>query len=108
MILLVRLSGGQAARFENPLIISMNKTRSYSIRGVLNNIPGVGYQTGPKGWMDSINMIEWIREPRVIIPLPKNILRTMYIDNCSNHNMDEHVVDAAENNRTTLRYFSPN
>lgn len=108
MTLVVRLSGGPAARIEPPLIIFMNKNRSYPIRGVMDNIPGVAYRTGPKGWMDSINMIEWLREPRVIRPLPNNRLRIMYIDNCSSHNMDEHVLDAAENIRTTLCYFPPN
>ena len=49
MTLIVILIGGPVARIENPLIIFMNKNRSYPMRGVLDNIPRVGYRTGRKG-----------------------------------------------------------
>ena len=108
MNLVFRSSGGPEARIEIPLIVIMNKNRSYPIRGVLDNIHGVGYRTGQKRWMDLINMIEWLREPHYNRSLPNNRLRTIYIDNCSSYNMGEHVVDVAENIQTILRYCPPN
>lgn len=50
--MIVRLSGGPNARIEVSMIIFKNNNRSFPIRGVEENIPGVCYMTGPKGWMD--------------------------------------------------------
>lgn len=70
MTMLIRLSGGRKARIEPPLMIFKNKTRSYPIRGVPDDVPGVAYRSGPRGWMDTTIMKEWLREPRVIKKLP--------------------------------------
>lgn len=58
--------------------------------------------------MELINMQEWLREPRVIKPLPIGKLRHLFIDNCSRHNLSEKLLNAAESNGTTLIYFPPN
>lgn len=52
MTTVVRLSGGRDARIEMPFTIFTNRNRSYPIRGVPYNIPGVAYRSGPKGWME--------------------------------------------------------
>ena len=57
MTMVVRLSGGRGARIELPFRVFTNKNRNYPIRGVPDNIPGVAYRTGPKGWMDTIFML---------------------------------------------------
>lgn len=66
MTMLVCISGGANAIIEPPLMIFKNKTRNYPMRNVPENIPGVAYRTGPKGWMDFITMLEWLRESLVI------------------------------------------
>eukprot|EP00171_Calliarthron_tuberculosum_P021226 IDg21226t1 len=45
----IRLTGGLAAMIQPPMLIFRNKTRSYPIRGVPDDLPGVCYRTGPKG-----------------------------------------------------------
>ena len=37
---------------EAPMLIFMNSSSNYPIRGLEDNIPGVYYRMGPKGWMD--------------------------------------------------------
>lgn len=108
MTMLVRLSGGPKAIIETPLIIFKNKSRSYPIRNLPDNIPGVAYRTGPKGWMDSSNMLEWLKERRVMKELPGNKIRELFIDNCSGHNLNEEIVEAAEQIKTNIHYFPPN
>lgn len=47
-------------------------------------------------------------ERRVIKPLQNRELRHLFMDNCSSSHMTEAVLQAAEEIRTTLRYFSAN
>lgn len=108
MTMLVRLSGGPCAKIEPPLMIFKNRDRNYPIRGTPDNVPGVSYRTGPKGWMDTTIMKDWLQEPRVIMPLSGNRLRYLFIDNCSGHILDENILAAAEVLRTTINYFFPN
>lgn len=68
MKMLVRISGGINARIEPPFMIFKNKTRNYRMRNVPGSVPGVAYRTGPKEWMDSLNMIEWLQERLLIEP----------------------------------------
>jgi len=51
--MMLRLSGGSRARFQLPFIIFKNGSRSYPIRCVQDNVPGVCYRSQPKGWMDT-------------------------------------------------------
>lgn len=95
--MLMCLCGGASARIETPLPIFMNNNPSYPIRRVPDDVPGVAYRTGPNDWMDNNNMLRWLRDPRVIKPLPNQSLRTIYIDYCSSHNMTEEYLDVAKN-----------
>lgn len=78
------------------------------MRNVHDSVPGVAYRTGSKGCMDSLNMLEWLRETRVIKPFPQQKLRHLCIDICSGHNLTEEILSATENIPTTLVYFPPN
>lgn len=108
MTMVVRLSGGRDAMIETPFMVFMNKDRNYPIRGTPDNVPGVAYRTGPKGWMDTTVMPQWLCERRVIKELPNGRQRILYVDNCSGHNYTPELRDAAEKIRTTFRYFPPN
>ena len=57
LTMLLRLSGGRNARIKTPFLIFQNKERIYLIRGLPDNVPEVVYRSGPKGWMDSQNML---------------------------------------------------
>ena len=54
MTMVVRISGGRRATNEAPMLIFSNENRSYPIRGLIDDIPGVSYRTGLKGWMDQM------------------------------------------------------
>lgn len=55
MTMVVRISGGRDARIEPPFMVFQNKARSYPIR-MQDDVEGVSYRRGPKGWMDSTVM----------------------------------------------------
>lgn len=61
MTMLVRMSGGIYVRIEPSFMLIKNKTRNYSMRNVPDNVPCVAYRTGPKGFNDSLKMIEWLQ-----------------------------------------------
>ncbi|KAE9161312.1 hypothetical protein PF002_g31668 [Phytophthora fragariae] len=52
MTMVVRISGGPSGYIHPPMMIFTNANRSYPIRGVSDDVEGVCYRTGPKGWMD--------------------------------------------------------
>ena len=108
MNMLVRLSGGRDATIEPPFMVFKNKDRNYPMRGTADNIPGVAYRTGPKGWIDTTVLPQWIRERRVMWRLPDGRKRVLFLDNCSGHNQTEEQISAFLEINTELRYFPPN
>lgn len=106
--MMVRISGGADARVENPFMIFKNKDCSYPIRGVTDNIPGVSYRTGPKGWIDKRVMRLWVQEPRALPRLANNRTRVLFMDNCSSHKMEQDLQELLKRINTEIRYFPPN
>ena len=50
MTMVVRIGGGRNARIEEaPFIGFKNSGRSYPIRGLPDNVPGISYRSGRKG-----------------------------------------------------------
>eukprot|EP00171_Calliarthron_tuberculosum_P022372 IDg22372t1 len=108
MTMVVRISGGRDAIIEAPFMVFKNDSRSHPIRGVPEDVPGIAYRTGPKGWMDTVVMPEWLSERRIIGPLPHERKRILYVDNCSGHNYTTALAAAADTIRTEIRYFPKN
>lgn len=108
MTMVVRLSGGRDAMIEAPFMVFTNKKRSYPIKGTPDNIAGVAYRSGPKGWMDTVVMTQWLSERRVIKKLPNNRRRVLFVDNCSGHNVTEEMITALSKINTEVRFFPPN
>lgn len=106
--MMVRISGGRDARIEPPFLVFTNKDRNYPIRGVPDNVEGVSYRTGPKGWMDTLIMPLWMNERRIIQPLPNNRQRVLFVDNCNGHKETEALTAASASIRTKIRFFPPN
>lgn len=106
--MVVRLSGGRDSKIESPFMVFQNASRSYPIRGVADNVPGVSYRSGPKGWMDTAIMPQWLRERRAITALPHGRKRILYVDNCSGHNSTDALTAALHDINTEIRYFPPN
>lgn len=106
--MLVLISGGINAIIEPPFMIFKNKSRNYPIRNARYSVPGAAYRTEQQGWMNSINMLKWVCEDRVINPLPHGKIGHLFIDNCSGHNVTEENYTGAEKIRIMLVYFPPN
>lgn len=105
MTLLVTLRGGPNAGLEPSFIIFKNVSRSYPIRGVDDNVPGITYRSSPKAWMDACLFREWLDEPRIFKPLSSGRTRLLYVDNCSAHKVSPEVLQALARSRTKLRFF---
>ena len=63
MTMVIRISGGRRSMIEAPMLIFTNSSSNYPIRGLEDNIPGVCYRTGPKGWMDQALFAEFFADP---------------------------------------------
>jgi hypothetical protein len=59
MTMVVRIIGGRRARLAATFMIFENSSRTYPIRNVPDNIPGVSYYTSPKDWMDKYIFAEY-------------------------------------------------
>lgn len=105
MTLMVLLGGGCNAQMGVPMIIFKNASRSYPIRGVQDDTPGITYRSSPKGWMDSALFADWLNSARIFQPLPNNRTRVMYVDNCSAHKLTPVTQAAIQRSRTELRFF---
>lgn len=106
MTMLVRLSGGRDARIEPVFMIFKNKDRHYPIRGTPDDVLGISYRSGPKGWIDTTVLPEYFRERKVFSKLPNGRQRVLFLDNCSGHNETSQLCAALNSVNTTLR-FSP-
>lgn len=51
LTMMVSISSGKSAFIQPPFVIFRNKESNYPIRGVPDDVLGVSYRTGPKGWM---------------------------------------------------------
>lgn len=102
--MVVRLTGGVNASIQPTMLIFKNQARSYPIRGVVDDVPGVSYRSSPKGWMDSR---VW---PEYISSLKKKGVRSrqLFVDNCSSHVEDEEVNSRLTSTNTILRKLPAN
>ncbi|KAJ0397798.1 hypothetical protein ATCC90586_001667 [Pythium insidiosum] len=60
MTLIVKLRGGSNPRIEPAMLVFQNANCSYPIAGVKDDVEGITYRSGPKGWMDKRVFKEWI------------------------------------------------
>jgi hypothetical protein len=107
MTLVVRITGGVDAHIEAPMIIFQNPGRSYPIQGVADDIPGVCYRTGPKGWMDRTVFPQWLMERRAYQPDLYGRTKTVFLDNCGGHNSTPDLEAALDRTRTKLAFLPP-
>lgn len=79
----------------------------YPIRGVLEDISGVSYRTGRKGWIYSRVMVEWASEKRSLPDIHIGRKRVLF-DNCYGHNVSDALRSALKNVNQEIRYFTAN
>lgn len=85
------------------MLVFNNQSSAYPIRGVPDNVPGVCYCTGPKGWMDASVWRAWLNESRDIKRLPNNRERVLFFDNCSSHVTNDDMEKCLHNIRTSFK-----
>ncbi|RLN69414.1 hypothetical protein BBJ28_00022260 [Nothophytophthora sp. Chile5] len=108
MTMVVRISGGPAARIMPPMMIFTNMSRSYPIRGVPDDVVGVTYRSGPKGWMDQRIFREYLQERRVQRPDRLGRTKTIFLDNCSGHMSENECATELEALNARLRFLPAN
>jgi DDE superfamily endonuclease len=108
MTMMVNLSGGPASRILPPMMIFQNANCSYPSKGVPDNIPGVSYRTGKKGWNKTALFPEWFKENRACPPVPYRRKVFTYVDNCRGHNISAALRHELSAKIMELRFFPPN
>lgn len=108
MTLVVKLRGGIHAGIETPMMIFQNKNCSYPIRGLPDNIPGVTYRTGPRGWMDRRVFKEWLCEDRCVKRAAHDNEQVIFMDNAGGHKTTEEVDEMMKKKHVTIRLLPPN
>ena len=108
MTLMVRVTGGVDAKIYASLMIFSNKDRSYPIRGLVDDVPGVCYRTGSKGWMDHQVFVQWLEEKRANPPDKYGRRKVIFMDNCSGHNDTNESVAALAKLNAEIRKLPAN
>eukprot|EP00173_Palmaria_palmata_P001297 Plantae.Rhodophyta-Palmaria_palmata.ctg17089.p1 GENE.Plantae.Rhodophyta-Palmaria_palmata.ctg17089~~Plantae.Rhodophyta-Palmaria_palmata.ctg17089.p1 ORF type:complete len:127 (-),score=10.16 Plantae.Rhodophyta-Palmaria_palmata.ctg17089:2-382(-) len=83
--MMVRVSGGRSGVVEPPFMIFQNQKRNYPIQGVPDDVTGISYRTGPKGWMDKRVMAQMLTEIRFLKRDPSGKKQIIYVDNVGSH-----------------------
>ena len=73
-----------------------------------DDIPGVSYRTGPKGWMDKRVFVQWLSEPRAVRPDQQRRTRHIFLDNCGGHNYTGESEDMLERKIFALHHLPAN
>jgi hypothetical protein len=107
MTMFVRLLGGARSQLQ-PAFMVFQSAGSYPIRGVDNNVPGVAYRVGNRGWKDRRVLAVYFGESRAIWPLPAANQRVLFLDNCGGHNETAGSSSALRKIRTSIRFLCPN
>ena len=108
MTMMVLIGGVISSSVLPPFMILKNEERSYPIRNVPDNSPGVSYRTQPKAWMDHVVFYHWLNEIRALPPVPPARKRVLFLDNCSSHAMMEEVIETFGKTRTEVRFLPAN
>jgi DDE superfamily endonuclease len=108
MTRMVRISGGKGAIVWQPLLVFQNVSRSYPMKGVPDDVPGVAYRTQPKGWVDGKVFAEYLNESRMFKRDRRGRKRVLYVDNCTNHVLTDAVEAALTRLNIEIRKLPPN
>ena len=92
---------------EAPMLIFTNPNSRYPIRGLDDNIPGVSYRTGPKGWMDQNLFADFFEEPRAFQSNLHGQTKLIWVDNYTGHNLTSRLQGVLQAKQSILRYLPP-
>ena len=107
MTMIVRIMGGPSALIQALMMLFTNINRSYLIMQVPDNIPGVCYRLGPKGWNDKTVFPLWFSEPCAYQSDPYGREKVMFLDKCGGHNDSDELIASLYATKTHIKYFPP-
>ena len=105
MTMVVRIFGGCQSLIEASMLIFTNGNSRYPIRGFNDNIPGISYRIGPKGWMDQALFPEYFTEPRAFQPDLHRYTKVIWVDNYSSHSITLRLTIVLTEKQTVLRFL---
>ncbi|ETP14177.1 hypothetical protein F441_10859 [Phytophthora nicotianae CJ01A1] len=70
-----------------------------------DDVEGVCYRTGPKGWMDKRLFCEYGKAPRAQKPDRLGRKKTMFLDNCSSHLKEDKCAEELQKLNASLAFF---
>lgn len=108
MTLVVRITGGAEARVHAAMMIFQNKDGNYPIRGLIDDVPGTCYRTGPRGWMDKRIFAEYMGETKANPPDRFGRQKVIFMDNCGGHNATPESQAALAKLNAVIRKLPPN
>lgn len=105
--MMVHVSGGRRGVIEPPFMVFQNKGCNYPIKGCPDDVPGISYRTGKKGWMDQRVMALMLKEGRFIKKRADGRKHVIYLDNVGSHNLTPELQNILDDLNIELRYFPP-
>ena len=94
LTIFIRISGGQNARIEKPLVIFQNPNRNCPTFGIPDNVDGITCRSSPKGWMTNRMFVNYFSDPNTIQSLDNNSIRTIWVHSCHIHRESIQLIDA--------------
>ena len=107
MTMVIRISRRHRSMIEAPMLIFTNSGSNYPIRGLEDNISGVCYRTGPKGWMDQALFAKFFVDPQAFHFDIHGRQKLVWVDNCTSHNITPRLTVVLEAKHSTLKYLPP-
>ena len=92
---------------EAPMLIFTNLSSNYPIQGLEDNVPGVCYRTGPKGWMDQALFAEFFVDPWGFQADIHGHQKLVWVDNYTGHNITPRLTAILEAKHNALKYLPP-
>ena len=107
MTMVIQTSRGRRAMIEAPMLIFTNTNGNYPIQGLEDNIPGVCYQMGPKGWMDQTIFPQYFEEPRAFQSDLHQRSKLVWLDNYTSHSITPRLKEVLAAKRVILKCLPP-
>lgn len=106
--MMVHVQGGRRGVILPPFMVFQNQDCNYPIKGVPDDVPGISYRTGKKGWMDARVMALMLKERRFVCRRPDGRKQIIFLDNVGSHNTTPELETILKELNIELRYFPPN
>lgn len=98
--MVLRFSGTRDACIEFIFMVFMKKDRHYPIQRTIDDVSGVAYSTGTKGWMNKRVMVQWIFKLGIIKYIHSMHRFLHFVDNCSGNSPTPEMATDSEAIRT--------